>query len=164
MRGPVMLLVASAALAGAVAASSVSERGTARAAGSTIAAIVGGVDASATGTPELVVWNLGPQPLTLDVLVRDATGNAIANAAGTIEIPTRGTVTDDVKARLRAGLAKGAKPYAGFVSVELRQAASDVASSFSSDTAIVHVTQYYGSRKAPKAAFVLRPLYRDEAP
>jgi hypothetical protein len=150
-------IVTVAVLAGALGAAML-ERPSARAATAGWAAYVGGVDTSAGTAPELVVWNAAPQEVTLDLVLVDKLGATILEAPGEIVLGPRQTVTVDLNARLRRDLPKGAKPYAGMLTVELHGPAP-----FASDTALVHVTQYYGTRKRPRVAYVLRALFRDES-
>lgn len=151
------LITAAAVLAGAACAT-VLDRPSAQAAAAGWAAYVGGVDTSAGTATELVVWNAAPQEVTLDLVLRDRAGAVLVDGPGEIVVGARQTVTVDLHERLRRDLAKGAKPYAGTLSVELHGAPP-----FTSDTAIVHVTQYFGTRKKPRTAFVLRALFRDES-
>jgi hypothetical protein len=65
-------------------------------------------------------------------------------------------VAVDLMEQFSRDLPKRTKPYQGLFSVEVSGA-----SPFGANTVLIHVTQFYGSRKNPKAAFVLPATYRD---
>ncbi|MCE9637823.1 MAG: hypothetical protein K8T90_19155 [Planctomycetes bacterium] len=119
------------------------------------AAIVGGVDSSAGAVPELVLSNLTSATQTLDILLLDANGDTLVSHAADVTLGPRATVAVDLLEQLRRDLPKKAKPYAGIFTVEVRGDAG-----FTESAVLVHVTQFFGTRKKPKAAFVLRPVFR----
>lgn len=119
------------------------------------AAVIGGVDSSPGAVPELVVSNLTSAAQTLDVVILDTDGATIVSHTADITLGPRATVAVDLLEQLRRDLPKKTKPYAGLFTVEVR---GDVA--FTESNVLVHVTQFFGTRKKPKAAFVLRPVFR----
>lgn len=141
-------LVAAAALAGLWAAPWASAE-------PVTAAVVGGVDSSAGAVPELVLSNLTGASQTLDIVLLDASGNEIVNHPADVTLGPRQTVAVDLIEQLSRGLPKKTKHYAGLFTVEVRGDAG-----FTTDSTLVHVTQFFGTRKKPKAAFVLRPVFR----
>lgn len=143
-----------AAVLGAAAAS-FGGRDTARAEGASCSAFVGGADASKGAVPELVLSNLTDSEMTLDLVLRDKVGVAIIDRQGEITLSPRATMSVDLLEQFRRGLPKRTKPYASLFSVEVRGV-----DPFASNTVLMHVTQYFGSRSKPKAAFVLRPEFR----
>ena len=118
-------------------------------------AYVGGVDTGSGAVPELVLSNLSNTSMTLDLVLRDGAGAVLVNHPAEIPLAGSQTVAVDLLAQLKRDVPRGKKPYRGIVMVEV---GGD--SSFGQDSVLVHVTQYFGSRKRPRAAFVLRPAYR----
>lgn len=124
--------------------------------GATCVALIGGVEASKKSSPELVLFNTASGSYTLDLTLRDADGNVIVSRDGEISVGAYQTVGIDLMEQIRRDLPKKTKPYAGLFSAEIT---GDTP--FGPDTVLVHVTQFYGSRKNPKAAFVLPAVFRD---
>jgi hypothetical protein len=143
-------LLGAVALAGAAALAGFSA---ARAAGPTCTAFIGGVETAKTIVPELVVLNTAGADMTLDLVLRNAAGQAIVTLPAAVAVPARQTVFVDLQEKLKTAGLNG-KPYVGLFAVELTGEAP-----FGADAAVVHVTQYFGSRRKPKAAFTLRPLF-----
>jgi hypothetical protein len=148
------LVLATATVVGAVAAS-LATRDAARAEGASCSAFVGGADSSKGAVPELVLSNLTDTVYTLDLTLRDRAGVVLASRDDEITLDPRATLQVDLLEQIRRDLPARTKPYAGLFSVEVRGDAP-----FAPETVLVHVTQYFGSRKAPKAAYVLRPGFR----
>lgn len=120
-----------------------------------VTAYIGGVDTKAKSASEIVLSNLTSSSFTLNLVLRDTDGTAIVDRPGEITLNPRQTKAVDILEQLRRGLPLRTKPYAGILTVEV---SGDPP--FSEETVLVHVTQYYGPRKTPRAAFVLRPLVR----
>lgn len=148
------LVLCVSACAGAVAAS-VASREAARADGVSCSAFVGGADSSKGAVPELVLSNLTDSAMSLDLTLRDAAGQVLVSRDDEVALEPRATVQVDLLEQIRRELPGRTKPYAGLFTVEVRGDAP-----FAEDAVLVHVTQYFGSRKAPKAAYVLRPAFR----
>lgn len=147
-----LTLCLAAALAGGLA---LAGRLSARADGAeTCIARIGGVEAGRKVAPELVVFNLTNQQMTFDLVLRDTEGEEQVNRPGEFSVGPRATVAVDLNEQLARGLGKGQKPYEGLIAAEISAPAP-----FGPDAAVVHVTQYFGKRKSPKAAFVLEPAY-----
>lgn len=117
-------------------------------------AFIAGIGTSKGSVPELVIFNLTDGTLTLDVTLRDDAGTTL-HTIDDLELEPRRTVFTDLAEELSKDLPKGQKPYAGPLVVEVRGE-----SGFDADAAIVHVVQYFGSKTKPRAAYVLRPVYR----
>ena len=117
-------------------------------------AYVGGVDSGSGAVPELVVSNLSSTEMTLDLVLRDTAGAVVASHPAEIALAGGQTLALDLNAQLKREVPRGKKPYRGLMTVEV---GGDEA--FGPDSVLVHVTQYFGSRKRPRAAFVLRPTY-----
>lgn len=140
-----VLIAAAAAGAGFVAA--------ARASGATCTAFVGGLQADKTSIPELVVFNTSGTPQPLDLVLRAPDGSALVTLPAALTVNGQQTATLDLRAQL-AHAGAGGKAYSGVFTAEVTGAAP-----FSEATAVVHVTQYFGTRKKPKAGFVVRPVF-----
>jgi hypothetical protein len=150
MKTPILVVGALAlAVAGVFAV-----RSTAGAATSTNVAVIGGLQIDKSSVPEIVAFNTTNASITLDLVVRAVDGTSIATHAAALTLGPRATGVISLQAELAHAGAKS-KPYAGIVTAEV----SGDASLFSDTTTIVHATQYFGSRKSPKAGFVIRPLF-----
>ncbi len=123
----------------------------------TCVAHIAGVETSRKTPAELVVLNTSNFELTLDMTLRAPDGSVVLDSTSAIVVPARGTVIRSLEADLSAAVPPKTKPYEGLVSIELRGAAP-----FAADSTVVHATQYYGKRKKPRGAVVLRPLFRTE--
>lgn len=151
-RRPFVLTAAAAAV---VVAAAFVFRGAAQADGTSCTAYVAGVDTSRGAVPQVVVSNLTSGEMTLDLKVVDPDGTTLIDRAGELVVPGLGTREFDLVGELRQGLTRREKHFQGVVSVEVTGGTP-----FSSETAVVHVTQYYGTRKRPRAGYVIRPLFR----
>jgi hypothetical protein len=118
-------------------------------------AFIGGLRSDKLGSPEIVVFNSSGSPLTLDLVLRGPDGVALATLPAAMTVPATGTAVFDVQAALKT-VGPNGKAYLGLVTVELTGDAP-----FGSATTVVHATQYFGSRKKPKAGFVVRALFRE---
>lgn len=115
---------------------------------------LGGLETAKKMVPELVVFNVTASELTFDLVIRGADGAELVNRPGGVIVPARATVTVSLQEELSRDLPPKTKAYTGVLSLDLTADAP-----FGPDSAIIHVTQYIGKRKNPKAAFVLRPIY-----
>jgi hypothetical protein len=149
-----LVLVAAGALA--AVAGLAAFRSTARAAGDSTF-VLGGLQVDKTSVPELVVFNTGQAalpPVTVSLLAADGSTLTTEPPMLTFDLGPHATGTIDLKAALaHAGL--NGRQYAGLVTARL----TGDAVAFTDQTAIVHATQYFGSRKKPRAGFVVRPLF-----
>jgi hypothetical protein len=126
----------------------------ARALASTTTAFVGGLASDKASVPEIFVFNTTGASLTLDVVLRGPDGTTLVTHAGALSVPPFATSVLNLTTEL-ATAGPNSKPYRGLFSA----AVSGDASTFSDQTCVVHATQYFGTLKAPKAAFVVRPLF-----
>jgi hypothetical protein len=148
-------------VAGALAAASaVGWLAAARAAATTYTAYLGGLETGKATVPELVVFNTTAQPMSLTLVLRDTSGTTLGTAAEPLVVPGFNTAVLSLSAQLATAGPLG-KPYLGRCSLEISGDAP-----FSDQTAVVHVTQYFGKPakgalkpKSPKAAFIIRPLF-----
>ena len=129
---------------------------TAQADGPTCTAVVAGAQPQKKNAAELVVMNLTPAAATFDLRLRDADGNVLTERPGEVTVNARGTAAIDLFDQLARDLPNREKPYSGLVAVELVGDATLTADNF-----LVHVTQYFGKRKKPKGAVVLKPTFTE---
>jgi hypothetical protein len=122
-----------------------------------VAAHFVGADSSKGATPELVLFNLTPTQMTLTLTLVDPEGTPVVHRVGEIELGSRQTKTVDLLEQFSRDLPRGQKPYAGRFAVVVRGAAP-----FDESTVVAHLAQYYGKRKKPSAAYVLRPVFLRE--
>jgi hypothetical protein len=122
----------------------------------TCTAFVGGVSSAKGAVPELVIFNTQFSSITLDLKLLDADGMVLVDRPAEITVTSQQTVNIDLIEQLKRGLPKTTKPYAGTFTVQLNGPVG-----FTTDVYLVHVTQYFGSKAKPKAAYVLRPVFRD---
>ena len=113
-----------------------------------------GAQSDKKSVPELVLFNTTAAPMTLDLRLHAPDGSVLADRAGEIELGARQTVFVGLAEQLARDLPEGTKPYRGSFSVVVSGAEP-----FSESTVVAHVAQYFGTRKSPKAAYVLRPLF-----
>jgi hypothetical protein len=148
MRTPILFL-ASAALvvAGLV------WHATARANGTSCTAFIGGIQTDKATAPELVIFNTTAETMTLDLVLRAPNGTALVTTPAAFTLTGHQTGFFDLKALLATKGLNG-KAYLGTFSAEVTGAPP-----FSENDAVIHVTQYFGSRKKPKSAFVIRPVF-----
>lgn len=118
-------------------------------------AFLAGLGTTKGSVPELVVFNVTDTELSLDLTLRDGEGAVLVSREAEVVVAPRQTVFVDLLEQLARDLPRGEKPHAGPLAVELRGEAG-----FDASTAIVHVVQYFGSKAKPRAAYVLRPVYR----
>lgn len=157
---PRAVLWAALGLAAIAAASTAALRSEpARAAGTGCTAYFGGVTSEKGAVPELVLFNTGDATLTLDLLLRDASGTVLADRADELTLGPRQTLAVDLLEQLARDVDRPAKPYAGLLSVEVHGDAG-----FDGDVVIAHVAQYFGKRTKPTAAYVLRPVFVADDP
>jgi hypothetical protein len=116
---------------------------------------IGGGEAGKQRAAEIVVFNTSGFPIPLDLRIRDSEGVVIVERLGELSVGPQQTVFVDVQAELTRDLARKEKPYQGLFSVELTGPAP-----FGPDDVVVHLAQYFGKRKNPKAAFVVRALFK----
>lgn len=114
----------------------------------------GGAQSQKGAVPELVLFNTTAAPMTLDLRLVAADGTTLVDRAGEIDLGSRQTVFVSLAEQLSRDLPKGVAPYKGTFSVVVSGA-----DPFAESTVVAHVAQYFGSRKSPKAAYVLRPLF-----
>ncbi len=119
----------------------------------TTSAFLGGLETGKTSVPELVVLNTTNSTLTLDLKLRAADGTVLVNRAAAMTVGPLATVFLNLQTELAAAGASG-KPYVGTFSAQVSGEAP-----FDQSATIVHVTQYFGKRTKPKAAFVIRPIF-----
>lgn len=119
----------------------------------TARAFLGGLETGKTSIPELVVLNTTSSAMTLDLKLRGPDGAVLANRAAALAVGPLATGTLNLQTELATAGASG-KPYVGTFSCELSGEAP-----FDQTTTVVHVTQYFGKRTKPKAAFVIRPIF-----
>jgi hypothetical protein len=150
------IVLASLAIAGAVAAGITA----AHANGAVCSAYVGGLDTSKSAVPELVVFNVGAEQVSLSLTLRDASGSVLANPAAPVVVDPFHTAVLSLTKVLATASSNG-KPYEGRFSLEVAGATP-----FGADTAVVHVTQYLGTPAKdyqkplkPKAAYVVRAQF-----
>ena len=113
-----------------------------------------GAQSDKRSVPELVLFNTTSTAMTLDLQLVAPDGSVLVDRAGEIALGSRQTAFVNLAAELAQDLPEGTKPYRGSFSVVVSGAEP-----FGESTVIAHVAQYFGSRKSPKAAYVLRPLY-----
>ena len=140
-------------LAGALFALAIAPHDRAAAQAATAKAFVGGLEAGKSADPELVVLNTTSSSMTLDLVLRGTDGPVLADLPGSLTVGPNQTIARDLRADL-AHAGSGGRAYVGVFSAEV--SGEDP---FAASTVVVHVTQYFGSRKKPKAAFVVRPLF-----
>lgn len=128
----------------------------ARANGTACSAHMAGLETSRKSPVELVAFNSTDTELTLDLRLLDPSGNAVLERPGGLVVGPFKTAVVSLEEELSRDLAKKEKPYEGLVAVELVGSAP-----FSADNVIVHATQYFGKRKRPRGAVIVRPLFRD---
>jgi hypothetical protein len=141
-------------LAAAALAAAFGVRVAARAQASTTTAFLGGLTNDKAAVPEIFVFNTTGASLTLDVVLRGPDGTTLVTHAGALSVAPFATSVLNLATEL-AKAGPNAKPYRGVFSA----AVSGDASTFSDQTCIVHATQYFGTLKSPRAAFVVRPLF-----
>lgn len=122
----------------------------------TCTAYIGGASSAKGAVPELVVFNTTFSTLTLDLKLLDPDGTVLIDRPGEVVVNAQQTLSVDLLEQLRRGLPKTTKPYAGTFTVQL-----DGPEGFSQDFVVLHLTQYFGSKAKPKAAYILKPLFRD---
>jgi hypothetical protein len=118
---------------------------------------IGGLQVDKTSVPELIVFNTSQvdmPPLTVTIFAADGTPLVTEPAALTLDVGPRATATLDLKTALVHAGPSG-KPFSGVVTARV---AGDSAF-FSDQSAIVHATQYFGSRRKPRAGFVVRSVF-----
>jgi hypothetical protein len=152
MRIPVLVLAAAAMVSGGLV-----WHASARANGTSCTAFIGGIQTDKASAPELVIFNTTAEQLTLDLVLRKPDGTALVTEPASIVLTAHQTGFFDLKAKLAT--ANAGKAYLGTFSAEVTGAAP-----FSENDAVVHVTQYFGTRKKPKSAFVIRPLFSSDVP
>ena len=140
-------------LASAICALAVAPHGRAAAQAATSSAFIGGLETGKSADPELVVLNTTSSSMTLDLKLRGTDGTVLADLPGSLALGPNQTIARDLRADL-AQAGSGGRAYVGVFSAEVSGG-----DPFAASTAIVHVTQYFGNRKKPKAAFVVRPLF-----
>jgi hypothetical protein len=121
-------------------------------------AYVVGASSAKGAVPELVLFNTTSQTMTLDLDLLGPDGVAIISRAGEVVVNGRQTLSMDLLEQFKRDLTGKAKPYAGTFTVALHGPVG-----FTADRVIVHVTQYYGTRTKPKAAYVLDPVFQPDA-
>jgi hypothetical protein len=119
----------------------------------TTSAFLGGLETGKTSVPELVVLNTTNSALSLDLKLRAADGTVLVNRAAALLVGAQATGVLNLQTELATAGVNG-KPYLGTFSAQVSGE-----SPFDQSTAIVHVTQYFGKRTKPKAAFVIRPIF-----
>lgn len=122
----------------------------------TCTAYIGGASSAKGAVPELVIFNTTFSTLTLDLKLLDPDGQVLIDRPAEIVVNGQQTLSVDLLEQFRRGLPKSAKPYAGTFTVQI-----DGPQGFSEDFIILHLTQYFGSKAKPKAAYILKPVFRD---
>lgn len=128
----------------------------ARANGAACSARMAGLETSRKTPVELVAFNSTDSELTLDLRLLDPSGDVVLERPGGVVVGPFKTAVVSLEEELARDLAKKEKPYEGLVAIELVGV-----SPFAADTVIVHATQYFGKRKRPRGAVIVRPLFRD---
>jgi hypothetical protein len=121
-------------------------------------AFVGGIETGRSAVPELVVFNTSASEMTLNLVLRSPAGVSLANLPAALTGGPRQSLYRDLRADLARAGTKG-RAYVGAFTAEVSGEAP-----FAPSTTIVHVTQYFGSRKKPRAAFVVRPVFNETSP
>jgi hypothetical protein len=152
-----LTLLSAAAVAAVAVAALISA---ARANGATCTAYVGGLQSDKSSVPELVVFNPGGTPLSLTLTMRDAQGNVLTTPAAPLDVAGFNTAYVSLSSMLTTAGTAGA-PYRGRFSLEVAGGPP-----FAQDSAVLHVTQYFGKPAKgaakplkPTSAFVVRPLF-----
>ncbi len=122
----------------------------------TCTAYIGGASSAKGAVPELVVFNTTFSTLTLDLKLLGPDGTVLIDRPGEVVVNGQQTLSVDLLEQFRRGLPRTAKPYAGPFTIQL-----DGPQGFSEDFFIVHLTQYFGSKAKPRAAYILKPVFRD---
>lgn len=153
MKKPLLLFAAGALLGAALC----SLQPAALAQSAVTTAYCGGLQSQPQFVPALFVFNTTGSTLTLDLVLRAPDGSVLVDRSSALTVAARATGTLNLTTEL-AHAGPNMRPYRGVFSAEI----SGDANLFYADTAIVHVTQYFGSIKAPRGACIIRPVFQTE--
>ncbi len=127
----------------------------ARAQEATTTAYIAGIETSRSAVPEIVLFNTTSTQIDIDLVLRGPTGAVVLDREEPLVLAPDAILLVSLQEEIAAVTPPRTKPYEGLLAAEL----TGDATQFDDDRVIVHATQYYGSRKKPKAAFVVRPLF-----
>lgn len=113
-----------------------------------------GAQSSKGAVAELVLFNTSAAAMTLDLKLLLPDGTVLVDRPAEIDVAGFQTVFVSLAEQIARDVPKGEVPYKGTFSVIVSGAEP-----FSESVVVGHVAQYFGTRKSPKAAYVLRPLF-----